>query len=58
MKPRIFIIVFFAALMNVACSAIDVVSFAAVVLLEDKVIDALKNNKLEEDKIAEEKKKK
>ena len=57
MKPTIFIIVFFAALMNVACSTIDLVSFAAVVLLEDKVIDAFKNNKLEEDKVTEEVKK-
>jgi hypothetical protein len=43
--------------MNVACSTIDLVSFAAVVLLEDKVIDAFKNNKLEEDKVTEEVKK-
>ena len=43
--------------MNVACSTIDLVSFAAVVLLEDKVKDAFKSNKLKEDKVTEETKK-
>ncbi len=58
MKTIILIIVSVTALMNVACSTLDLVTYAGVVLLEDKVIDAVKNKKSKEDKVSEESQKK
>ncbi len=49
---------FVTALMNVACSTLDLVTYAGVVLLEDKVTDAVKNKKSKEDKVSEESQKK
>ena len=50
--------IFVTALMNVACSTLDLVTYADAVVLEDKVIDAVKNKKSEEDKVSEESQKK
>jgi hypothetical protein len=58
MKAIILIIMFVTALMNVACSTLDLVTYAAAVVLEDKVTDAVKNKKSKEDKVSEESQKK
>ena len=58
MKPIILIMMFVITLMNVACSTLDLVTYAGVVLLEDKITDAVKNKKSKEDKVSEDSQKK